>query len=241
MTCQLADLHTHTVFSDGKLTVAQVAAIARDQGLAVGIADHCGQGSFQISSDRRFDEYLRHLALFPVYRSAELDLGREITVSLANLKRCDYLVGGVHSIGDRDFFDPGLTVTDVGGLLDEILEVIELGARKFGFQILAHPGLLPLVLRDRQAEILDARWSGRLVALAKKYDLALEISSRWLLPEPPVLLAARKAGVRFALGSDGHHADRMCKLDHSLEMMRVCGITTDLLFQPVRQAAENMA
>ena len=38
---QRADLHTHTTFSDGTLTPAEVIAQARDIGLAaVGITDH---------------------------------------------------------------------------------------------------------------------------------------------------------------------------------------------------------
>lgn len=53
----------------------EVWGAARSRGYRVGIADHCGQGDFQLESNQRFDDYLLALAGLPVFRSAELDLG----------------------------------------------------------------------------------------------------------------------------------------------------------------------
>ena len=90
----IADLHTHTVFSDGRLSPQEVLQIAADKGYRVGLADHCGPGNFQLDSEDRFEKYLAAIRDLPVYHAVELDLGREIPVSSGKLKRCHYLIGG---------------------------------------------------------------------------------------------------------------------------------------------------
>lgn len=236
-----ADLHIHSTFSDGKTTPEQIAAVARERGLEAGIADHCGPGSFQLDTDQRFERYFEAVSRYPVYRSVELDLGREIRVSPENLKRCDYLIGGVHSLDGRDFFDGALDWDDVPSLLDRMLETIDGKARIFAFDILAHPGLLPVNLRPRRGEILDGAWGDRLIGLALTHGFALEISSRWEVPPAGTIRRAKAAGVRFALGSDAHHPEQVCRLDRSLALARECGLDGADLFRPARQLAEKIA
>ncbi len=241
MSIAAADLHIHSTFSDGKTELSEIVAIAQSAGMEIGIADHCGPGSFQLDSDARFERYFDALLRHPVYHSVELDLGREITVSLENLKRCDYLIGGIHSLEGRDFFDVSPVAFDIPQLLDGMLKTIEKKARIFGFDILAHPGLLPINLRPRSAEILDARWDERLIELALRFGFALELSSRWRVPLPATVQRARAAGVRFSFGSDAHHPEQVCRLDFSQGLARQCGLGAADLFRPARQLAEKMA
>ncbi|HTY08441.1 MAG TPA: PHP domain-containing protein [Candidatus Edwardsbacteria bacterium] len=241
MSLRPADLHIHSTFSDGKTELVDIAAIARAREMEIGIADHCGPGTFQLDSDPRFERYFAAVSQYNVYRSVELDLGREIGVSLRNLKRCDYLIGGVHSLAGRDFFDPSLAWTDVPALLDGMLAAIDEKARIFGFDILAHPGLLPVNLRSRAADLLDARWDERLIELARRRGFALEISSRWKLPLAPTIKRAKAAGVKFSFGSDAHHPEQVCRLDFSLGLAAQGGLGDGDLFRPARQLAEKMA
>ncbi|MDI6740697.1 MAG: PHP domain-containing protein [Candidatus Edwardsbacteria bacterium] len=236
-----ADLHTHSIFSDGKATLDQIVSISRSKGMNVGVANHCGPTTFQIGGDAGFERYFRALSAQPVYRSAELDLGREIRVSLDNLQRCDYLIGGVHSLGERDFFDSSLTDFDVPALLDRMLSVIEKKARIYSFDILAHPGLLPVNLRPRHGESFDTRWDERLIGLALECGFALEISSRWQLPPASTVRRARQAGVKISFGSDAHRPEQVCRLDHCLAVARECGLRDGDLFRPARQLAEKIA
>lgn len=226
----IKDLHTHTVFSDGKLAPEEVFSIAQAKGYLVGISDHCGEGSFQINSDDQFRQYLKALEGLPVFRSAELDLGTEIKISRQLLDECDYLIGGVHSLGDMNFFDSRARLPAAPAIIEHMLDLIETKARQYRFQILAHPGLLPSKLRSETEKILDNKWSQRLVELALKYDFALEISSRWELPSHETIQTALEAGVRFSLGSDGHGRDTVCCLDYSLKMVEKAGICPDRIF-----------
>lgn len=228
----IKDLHTHTKFSDGKLTPEEVYCIAKAKGYQVGISDHCGEGSFQINRDDQFGQYLQALDGLPVFKSIELDLGTDITLSRQLMNKCDYLIGGVHSIGELNFFDRDAELVDTRVIMDQMLELIEKKARHYRFEILAHPGLLPMGLRQNQDRILDKKWSQRLVELAKKYEFALEISSRWKLPSYETIQIALDAGLKFSLGSDGHSRENVCVLDYSLQMLEKMKLKEKNLFQP---------
>jgi histidinol phosphatase-like PHP family hydrolase len=228
----IADLHTHTVYSDGRLSPKEVLQIASDMGYRVGLADHCGPGNFQLDSQYRFEKYMDAIQCLPVYRAVELDLGREIPVSHENLKRCHYLIGGVHSSGPMDFFDPKITEIDLALLLDEMLEIIGRQSQRYSFNILAHPGLLPCNFRKQQ-EAITSGWRVKLVELALKCNLAIELSSRWLVPDFKLAAMAKEAGLKFSLGSDGHGADKMCRLDYSLELAGKLELTDRDLFWPL--------
>jgi histidinol phosphatase-like PHP family hydrolase len=231
----IADLHTHTVFSDGRLSPEEVSRIASDKGYLVGLADHCGPGNFQLDSEARFEKYLSAIQKLPVYRAVELDLGREIPVSREILKRCHYLIGGVHSVGAVDFFDKSVTRADLGYLLQEILGIIETKSKSYCFDILAHPGLLPCNFRE-QKDAITQDWRVKLVELALKCNLAIELSSRWLVPDLKLGAMAKEAGLKFSLGSDGHGADKMCRLDYSLELAVMLDLTDRDLFWPLKGA-----
>lgn len=228
----IADLHTHTIFSDGRLSPLEVLRIASDKGYLVGLADHCGTGNFQLDSEGRFEKYIAAIKDLPAYLAVELDLGREIPVSPESLKRCHYLIGGVHSSGPMDFFDPRITNVDLGQLLEEMLGMIERRSRKYSFDILAHPGLLPCNFREQKDAITDG-WRVKLVELALKCNLAIELSSRWLVPDLKLAAMAKEAGLKFSLGSDGHGADRMCRLEYSLELADKLGLDDRDLFWPL--------
>jgi histidinol phosphatase-like PHP family hydrolase len=227
----IEDLHTHTIFSDGKLNPKQVYALAADKGYKVGISDHCGEGSFQINDDVRFQEYLKALEGLAVYRSTELDLGTRIEVSDSILRECDYLIAGIHSIDRLNFFDENADLPHPQELLELVLDLIDAKAVRYKFDLLAHPGLLPIGYRGRKKAILDKKWSQHLVELALKYGFALEISSRWEPPTGETIGMALEAGVRFSLGSDGHCRDTVCKLDYSLSMIEKYGISEEQMFK----------
>ena len=86
---------------------------------------------------------------------------------------------------------------------------------------------------------MDAWWTeereDRYVEALAESGVALEISNRYRLPHDRLLRKAQQAGVRFALGSDGHTEAQVARLDWAVETARRVGITDAELFVPERR------
>ena len=103
------DLHTHTVFSDGKYTVEELVQLAMEKGMpAIGISDH----SFTVFDQRycmkdgRIPEYLAEISrVKELYRDRiEVCAGLEYDgySELESRDGFDYLIGSCHYIRARD-------------------------------------------------------------------------------------------------------------------------------------------
>ncbi|MHA1169974.1 MAG: PHP domain-containing protein [Candidatus Hodarchaeales archaeon] len=79
------DLHVHSIFSDGKLSPAEIVDLAENKGLqTIGICDHAFSGklpaNMQVTS--RLDEYLENLRLIQANKQVvTVKVGLEIDVS----------------------------------------------------------------------------------------------------------------------------------------------------------------
>lgn len=70
------DWHNHTHdFSDGRLTVAEVAARAVALGLRLGIADHALRDNARLRTSAQLLAYAGMLDRYPLLRGLEISLG----------------------------------------------------------------------------------------------------------------------------------------------------------------------
>ena len=103
------NLHTHTVFSDGKYTAEELVELAIEKGLpAIGISDHSFTEFDQryCMKDGRIPEYLaevkrvkeKYRHQIEVYAGLELDGYSE----MENREEFDYLIGSCHYIRAQD-------------------------------------------------------------------------------------------------------------------------------------------
>jgi histidinol phosphatase-like PHP family hydrolase len=109
---------------------------------------------------------------------------------------------------------------------------VECFAREMPVDILAHPTLLPLVLRGLPLEGLwtEEREERTVNALARA-GVAFEVSSRYR-PHERFVRRAHAAGVRLALGSDGHTSDQVGDVGFSLALTRAVGVRDEELYDP---------
>jgi histidinol phosphatase-like PHP family hydrolase len=98
--------------------------------------------------------------------------------------------------------------------------------------ILSHPTLLPLPIRDLP---VDELWTDaleeRLVNALFRAEIAFEISNRYR-PHERLVKRAHDRGVRLSLGSDGHTRAQVGDLAFPLEMARRVGAEESTLFDP---------
>ncbi|MQA89586.1 MAG: hypothetical protein GEU90_05060 [Gemmatimonas sp.] len=239
------DLHVHTNMSDGDLSLEELVGVANRLGVTIGVADHVSsRNRAMFVSDRvRLEAYLDTLDAAPVLRSAELcwcdPFGSEIAESLRG--QCDYLVGSNHGfpLPDGTFASPWWRElpTPWGERPQELMEVMvrnlcDMVAR-MPIDIAAHPTFMPAALLAIEDDV-EAWWiserEDRFIEAALANDVAFEISNRYRLPHDRFLRKAREAGARFSLGSDGHHADQVARLDWAVAAASRAEVTDRQLF-----------
>ena len=241
MTWQPLDCHAHTTFSDGALTVSQLVERARSRGVRPSVADHMSYDvSKSVKSVAGVREYLDALEQFTVMRGGEFcwhdTLWREVPPDL--VRRFTHRVGSIHAI----VLPMGTVVHAFRRKLPEGLEPtaymrahlvnLERFAREMPVDILAHPTLLPLPFRHIPVEELwTEELEERAVAALASANIAFEISNRYR-PHERFVKRAADAGIRFALGSDGHTDEQVADVAFPLALARSLGVQDQDLYDP---------
>jgi histidinol phosphatase-like PHP family hydrolase len=235
---KLPDLHVHSTHSDGEMTVAEIARLARKSDIIVAIADHLSPYHMLYDNDA-FDAYESDVRRHGVLLTAEYCVGEAIPVGPDRLERLDFLIGGLHAApdgtGEKVFFWSDKDVKNVAAFVDNYLALIEDTFENEPIDILAHPTYLPLRLMDAYDDIWTEERVKRLAELAVEHDVALEISGRWHVPRRRALEICMGAGAAFSTGSDAHHRDDLFDLEYPYRVIDELGITDDRLFLPAKR------
>jgi len=247
---QPTDCHAHSRHSDGALTVAEVVARAAVLGTRPSISDHVSRDApTDVSSPEAVERYLDDLDSFPVLRGGEFcwhdALWRELPD--ATVRRFTHRLGSLHSIrlpGGSLFrafsaeLPPSLTPAQYIAAHVASLETL---AAEMPVDILAHPTLVPPPLRELDPHVL---WSEELelraVTALRNAGIAFEVSARYP-PHERIVQRAAAAGVRLALGSDGHRAEQVANVAAPLALARRLGVADDLLYDPARHGSRTGA
>jgi DNA polymerase (family X) len=208
------DLHSHTTASDGRHSLAAMAAAARKAGLTyLAVTDHSQRLTVangldadrllrQIDEIDRVNETLKGITLLKgsevdILEDGELDLPDEV------LSRLDLVVCSVHS-------QFGLSRERQTG---RILRAMDHSY----FSILAHPTGRILLTRD--AYDVDVP---RLIAHARERGCFLELNAnpqRLDLHDVHVRMA-KEAGVLVSIATDAHCTDDLANLEHGIAQAR---------------------
>lgn len=228
--------------SDGALDVAELVAAVRARGVRPSVADHISRDvKGAIASVDAARAYLDTLDDYPVGRGGEFcwhdSLWREIPPDLA--ARFTHHIGSLHAVAVPGLEQPlnmfsrrfpeGL---EPQAYMDAHLASLEQFAREMPVDILAHPTLVPLSLRDHPIEEL---WTEpreeRAVEALYRAGIAFEVSSRYR-PHVRFVRRAFERGVRLSLGSDGHRPDQVGDISFSLALTRSIGAPDVALYDP---------
>jgi histidinol phosphatase-like PHP family hydrolase len=236
------DLHAHTTFSDGSLTVAELAEVAATRGVRPSVADHLSRCVTQsVRSVAAIRAYLDELERHAVLRGGEFcwhdTLWRDLPDDV--VRRFTHRVGSLHAVeldasGQLHMFEPrwpsGLTAD---AYMDAHVASLERFAAEMPVDVLAHPTLLPIPLRNRPLEELwtEAR-EVRAVDALFAAGIAFEISNRYRPHERFVRRAAER-GVRISLGSDGHSREQVADLAWPLALARSLDVRDEELYDPI--------
>jgi len=227
-------LHCHSTWSDGKATIAEMAAAARARGWSyLGITDH-SQAAFYaggLAPARVREQHEEIDALnaadpdFRILKGVEADILADgaIDYDAETLSAYDFVVGSVHSRFNMD----RTTMTD------RVLRAIE--GRYL--TVLGHPTGRLLLSRDAYAIDMDA-----VLAAAGARGVAVELNAdpHRLDLDWRLLRQARAAGALIEIGPDAHSTTGLDNVKFGVGMARKGGLTRDDVLN-TRSAGEVLA
>lgn len=211
----IADLHMHTTYSDGKLSIRDMAEEARARGRKyIVITDHSKRSNIANGLDEkrlmRQQEEIRHVDEFMgkdfhVLHGVEMDILEDGSMDLSDdvLEQLDFVVASLH----YSLRQPREQITQ------RLLNAIE----NPHVDLIGHPRAQYIIDRDPVDADMDA-----VLEAAAKYQTALEINAN---PRRLDLAAeyARRAielGVLLAIDTDAHSAEMMDTMHYGVMTAR---------------------
>jgi DNA polymerase (family 10) len=218
------DVHMHTVETDGKCTIEEMAAAARDRGYQyMAITDHSKNLAFANGLDdkravehiRRIREAAQRIDGIRVFAGVEVDILQDGDLDLSDevLAQMDLVIASVHSYFQQES----------AKMTDRLLRTLENPHVSF----IGHPTGRILLRRDAYQYDMDA-----VLRAAAKAGIAMEHNAypdRLDLSDRHLRMA-RERGVKIVINTDSHHTSHMEKIRYGVLQLRRAWLTpTDVL------------
>src|SRR5579862_9880980 len=215
------DVHMHTVETDGKNTIEEMAEAAKKHGYKyIAITDHSKNLAFANGLDdpralahiQRIREASDRMDGIKIFAGIEVDILGEGDLDLSNdvLAQMDLVIASVHSQFNQES----------GQMTDRLLKAIE----NPNTSILGHPTGRQLLRRDAYPFDMDA-----ILKSAAKHKVAMELNSypdRLDLNDVH-LRQAKQRGVKIVINTDSHHTSHMDKIRFGILQARRAWLTKD--------------
>ena len=215
------DVHMHTVETDGKNTIAEMAEAAKARGYKyMAITDHSKNLAFANGlDDKRAVEHMQRIRDagkqidgIIIFAGIEVDILADGDLDLSNdvLAQMDLVIASVHSVFNQE----------PAKMTERLLKAIN----NPNTSILGHPTGRLLLRRDSYKFDMLA-----VLSTAAKNKIAMELNSypdRLDLNDVH-LRQAKQQGVRIVINTDSHHTSHMEKIRYGILQARRAGLTKD--------------
>ena len=215
------EVHMHTVETDGRCTIEEMAAAAKERGYQyIAITDHSKNLAFANGlDDKRAVEHIAHIRAaneqiegITIMAGIEVDILAEGELDLSDsvLEQMDVVVASVHSAFNQE----------PQQMTDRLLRA--LGNKNTS--ILGHPTGRLLLRRDAYQFDMDA-----ILKAALKNKVAMELNAypdRLDLNDVHLRMA-RERGVKIVINTDAHHTSHFEKIKYGILQARRAWLTAD--------------
>ena len=215
------DVHMHTVETDGRNTIEEMAEAARERGYEyMAITDHSKNLAFAngLTDERALAHIERIRAVekkmkgIRIFAGIEVDILGDGSLDLSDsvLEKMDIVIASVHSLFNQD----RATMTE------RLLKAIA----NPNTSLIGHPTGRQLLRRDAYPFDFDA-----VLKAAAKRKVAMELNS---YPErldlnDVHLRIAKQHGVKIVINTDSHHTSHMEKIRYGITQARRAWLTKD--------------
>jgi DNA polymerase (family 10) len=215
------DVHMHTVETDGRNTIEEMAEAASEHGYQyMAITDHSKNLAFANGlDDKRAVEHIKHIRIasdnngkIRIFAGIEVDILADGTLDLSDsvLEQMDLVIASVHSHFNQSPSE----------MTDRLLKAVS----HPHVSLLGHPTGRLLLRRDAFSFDIDAVLKE---AARKKVAMELNAYPDRLDLNDRHLRLAKKHGVKIVINTDSHHTSHMEKIRFGVLQARRAWLTKD--------------
>ena len=215
------DVHMHTVETDGRNTIEEMAEAAKERGYKyMAITDHSKNLAFANGLDdaravahiQKIREANEKIGGIKIFAGIEVDILADGDLDLSDdvLSQMDLVIASVHSVFNQE----------PAKMTERLLKAIE----NPNTSILGHPTGRIQLRRDAYPFDMDA-----VLAAAAKHKVAMELNSypdRLDLNDVH-LRQAKQRGVKIVINTDSHHTSHLEKIRYGILQARRAWLTKD--------------
>ena len=229
------EVHMHTVETDGKCTIEEMAAAAKERGYKyIAITDHSKNLAFANGlDDQRAVEHIKRIHAaneaidgITIMAGIEVDILADGDLDLSDsvLEQMDVVVASVHSAFNQE----------PQQMTDRLLRAIE----NKNVSILGHPTGRLLLRRDAYSFDMNAILNA---ALKNKVAMELNAYPDRLDLNDVHLRMARERGVKVVINTDAHHTSHFEKIKYGILQARRAWLTADDVLNTLPEKAFRKA
>lgn len=239
---QITDLHIHL---KGNFDIEDAVAKSKSENIKYGIAFNCGL-KFPIDSDSQIDSVINMMKNYPQFYAAMQAEGREWLdiFSKESINKFDYVFTDAMTFTDekgrrnRIWIKEETWIDDEEAFMDYLVKTIETIISEEPIDIYVNPTFLPAQMADRYDSFWTPDRMNRVINAAKANNVAIEINNRYKIPSEKFIKRAKKAGVKFTVGTNNAD-ENFSGVDYAIEMIRKCKLTEDDFFVPVNKRLDG--
>ena len=228
----LIDYHVHLTFN---FTIENAVKLSNKRNVKFGIVEHPGP-QYLIKNDTDLKAYIDKLKPHPVYIGLQ-PMRRNWTKNFSQklLDKLDYILMDADTIplGDNEVLSiwrHNNYIDDLDEFMEMYMEHIEYILKNEPINIFARPTYLPVNFGRYYDKVWTDERMDRIIELAKRRNIALEISTPMHVPSKKFILKAKEEGLKFTLGTNARNNDAG-KFHYGIKMIKECNLTRDDFLQ----------
>jgi len=234
----ITDLHVHL---KGRFTADDAVNKSKAENINYGIAVNCGLG-FPIHKESQIDSVLATFKDFPQFYVAMQAEGREWVdiFSKESIKKFDYVFTDAMTFTDekgrrnRIWMKAETWIDDEEEFMDYLVNTLVKILNTEPIDIYVNSTFLPAQMADRYDHFWTEERMDKVISAAKARNIAIEINNRYKIPSADFIKRAKKAGVKFTVGTNNAD-ENFSGADYALKMIKECNLTESDFFLPVKK------
>jgi len=238
----ITDLHIHL---KGNFILDDAVKKSAAENINYGIAFNCGY-KFPIHNDSQIDSVVKLMRDYPQFFMAMQAEGREWVniFSKESMAKFDYV------------FTDGMTFTDAKGrrnriwikeetwiddeqeFMDYLVNTIVKILNEEPVQIYVNPTFLPEQMSGRYDTFWTEERMDKVINAARENNIAIEINNRYRIPSYEFLKRAKKAGVKFTVGTNNKD-ENFSGAEYAREIISMLKLKQDDFYQPLNKRQDG--